>query len=382
MASETPKEPDPLSHFELSRVDPGELTLHDVPEVMPAEPRPRKPGMGFWMSVVWCLVYVLITQVVATVVGALIWIVCNLSDGDKAFKELLSSLSSADPYSANPGFWQTIMATAQIFNVAFGLILLRFMVGQRRRSKIAVRLPRARHVMLILAGFPALLVVSLWIDEGLAQCIHKSKWFDLEAFFKSIEMWPWWIAVLLIAVGPGIGEELFCRGFLGRGLSGRFGLAGGILLTSFFFGAIHVAPQQAIGAGLLGIVLHLSYVTTRSILAPMMMHMLNNGLIVLNDSKTGNFPLLTSLITARDANPEAFTFAAIFLVAAVATALAITRERVTDRTGRPVLDASYGHVKIPSADGALILWSAPMPLWSLAWVIVAAGLFGALWMGL
>ena len=30
-----------------------------------------------------------------------------------------------------------------------------------------------------------------------------------------IGYWPWYLGVLIIGIGPGIGEELFCRAFLG-----------------------------------------------------------------------------------------------------------------------------------------------------------------------
>ena len=44
-------------------------------------------------------------------------------------------------------------------------------------------------------------------------------------------------AVLIIGLGPGLGEELWCRAFLGRGLVGRHGVVMGVILTSLFFGA-------------------------------------------------------------------------------------------------------------------------------------------------
>ncbi|HZT79884.1 MAG TPA: CPBP family intramembrane glutamic endopeptidase, partial [Gemmataceae bacterium] len=49
---------------------------------------------------------------------------------------------------------------------------------------------------------------------------------------------------------------------------------------SFFFGAIHVLPAQGFMAVLMGILLHYTYVTTRSLAVPMLLHFLNNAMSV------------------------------------------------------------------------------------------------------
>ncbi len=79
---------------------------------------------------------------------------------------------------------------------------------------------------------------------------------------------------------PAVGEELLFRGFIGRGLVGRYGRVAGVLITSAIFGAIHLEPLQAIGAFFIGIVLHYVYLTTKSLFVPIMLHFLNNFLAV------------------------------------------------------------------------------------------------------
>jgi hypothetical protein len=86
----------------------------------------------------------------------------------------------------------------------------------------------------------------------------------------------------LIGVGPGFAEELWCRGFLGRGLVGRYGYAAGILLTSFLFGIMHFDPPHVMATFCMGICLHLAYLATRSLWVPMLLHFLNNSLSVLS----------------------------------------------------------------------------------------------------
>jgi membrane protease YdiL (CAAX protease family) len=99
---------------------------------------------------------------------------------------------------------------------------------------------------------------------------------------------------LLIGVGPAIGEELWFRGFLGQGVAARYGR---FARDSHRFGPFRFRasrnPLQAIVAMMLGVILHLTYVATRSILIPMMLHFLNNTLAVLSAKKS--LPFLDSL---------------------------------------------------------------------------------------
>src|SRR5262249_41293070 len=75
-------------------------------------------------------------------------------------------------------------------------------------------------------------------------------------------------------------EELFFRGFLGRGLIGRYGVLAGVLLTSLLFGTIHVHPILICGAAAFGICVHLIYLATRSLWVPALLHFLNNAFVV------------------------------------------------------------------------------------------------------
>lgn len=89
------------------------------------------------------------------------------------------------------------------------------------------------------------------------------------------------VAVFFIAVVPGIGEEFLFRGIIGRGLVSRWGVVPGVLLTSLFFGMVHMYPPHVAAAFLVGIGLHWVYLTTKSFWAPVMCHFLNNALAVL-----------------------------------------------------------------------------------------------------
>src|SRR5262249_17275725 len=104
--------------------------------------------------------------------------------------------------------------------------------------------------------------------------------FDMEELEKMFSGWPLPLAVLLIGAMPGLSEELWCRAYLGRGLGGQRGYVLGVLQTSLLFGLIHGDPCQGTMALLMGVMLHYVYLMTRSLLAPMLLHFLNNSLAV------------------------------------------------------------------------------------------------------
>jgi membrane protease YdiL (CAAX protease family) len=83
--------------------------------------------------------------------------------------------------------------------------------------------------------------------------------------------------LLCLAVAPAIGEEIICRGLIGRGLIARWGLPLGVMGTTLLFAAIHVHPVHVVGVIPLGLCMHVLYVSTRSFWAPVCFHFLNNA---------------------------------------------------------------------------------------------------------
>jgi membrane protease YdiL (CAAX protease family) len=100
----------------------------------------------------------------------------------------------------------------------------------------------------------------------------------LDKWFMELARESWLTILVLGCVLPAVGEELFFRGFLGRGLVGRYGQPLGVLLTSLAFGLFHLAPERIVAATILGISLHIVYLSAKSLYAPMILHGLNNFL--------------------------------------------------------------------------------------------------------
>ncbi len=100
---------------------------------------------------------------------------------------------------------------------------------------------------------------------------------------------PTWLLLMVFAVTPAICEELAFRGFILSGLArgGRLAIAVGI--SSLMFGIIHMIPQQAFNAALLGLVLGLLAIYSRSLLPAMAFHFFNNAIATLHAGEAGRF---------------------------------------------------------------------------------------------
>ena len=143
-----------------------------------------------------------------------------------------------------------------------------------------------------------------------------------------------------------------------------------VLMTSFLFGLIHILPCQGIMAAVMGVVLHYVYLTTRSLVAPMLLHFFNNALSV-------TLPRLQENFEPRGAS-EAFTYAAAGLVlVAVAYALYESRARLVATDGGVPWRPPHPGVACPPP-GSNTVVVAPRPSLLAGFVVVVAlAAFGA-----
>ena len=102
---------------------------------------------------------------------------------------------------------------------------------------------------------------------------------------KSIGNQSAWLLFVVFAVTPAICEELAFRGFILSGLArgGRLGIA--VVISSLMFGIFHLIPQQAFNAALVGLVIGLIAIHSRSIFPAMLFHLLSNSMALLHSAK-------------------------------------------------------------------------------------------------
>jgi len=90
----------------------------------------------------------------------------------------------------------------------------------------------------------------------------------------------WWFfgLVLLGAVLPGFCEEVTHRGLLLQGFASRIGILRAVWLSSVLFGFMHLSIIQCLFAIVMGYLMALAVVVTKSIWTAVIIHFMNNGI--------------------------------------------------------------------------------------------------------
>ncbi|MCE9530078.1 MAG: CPBP family intramembrane metalloprotease [Planctomycetes bacterium] len=367
-----------LDELKLEPVDVSELNLDDVP-VVESVPS-RLPGLGFGKALLWCLLFILVTQGVPSILMAFVIIVSTVSGSIKP--DLATDWISSP--EARPYIQWTLFA-GQLISILFSMVILRWVVGREWKRKIALRLPCAEHMVLLMIAVPALLMLSITLEPFVVRYVPSLTKVGLpsvESFIQSTKSWHWSVGVLIIGLGPALGEELWCRGFLGQGLASRYGKWGGVLLASFLFGLIHVEPPQAVMACIFGLIFHLTYLATRSIFAPMLLHFLNNSLVILALSENGSVPVVTSLENAYFFRQGLSVSAALLVLIAVGLILYQSRVRIWTPEGLEAPPSLYPNVEVPAKGSANVALPGPFAMLEVGALLIAVGLFAAIWFGL
>jgi membrane protease YdiL (CAAX protease family) len=379
------------------------------PDLMVALPAPQAPHPNIWWSLLWCfgiLATLYGTIIVAMVAGMVGKDVYARIRGEK--QPVISTdrpLSPEEREKANAARLAKLkedlfrslaipMFLGEVVTTLLAVATLRIFVGKNWMRIVGMRRPGLLHVALVLIALPAMLVLPNMIHE-LAKYVGVPHFDNPEEFAQMIGGWSLGFGVLVIGVGPGLSEELWCRGFLGRGLVGNYGVWLGVLLTSALFGLMHLDPAHAIATAAIGIWLHFTYLMSRSLIVPMILHTLNNSLAVIGavvgiqldawqkNSENASPPsplweqvadLLNRLEKLASHQPYLMSIGCIFLLGGVACALYMSRVRLVvsaDETQLPWRPDFQGVEYPPS--GSVTKVYRPWPGW-LASGLVLAGI--------
>ena len=104
------------------------------------------------------------------------------------------------------------------------------------------------------------------VAEGLSEIIVMKEHFILN--------------LLIVAVAPAIGEEILFRGFIFSSFKGEKSYKRAIIVSGVLFGLMHIDFIRIIPTTCLGIVIAYAVYKSGSIFVGMLMHFLNNGLLV------------------------------------------------------------------------------------------------------
>lgn len=144
-----------------------------------------------------------------------------------------------------------------------------YLTGDRRLYS-PVSLPHLAWSLL--AGVASMYLITVLMSE----LTFLPDW--MEQTFDVLQSgWP---GILCVSVLGPVLEELLFRGAITKELLRRYSPAKAILLSGLLFGIFHLNPAQVISACLIGFLFAWLYYKTRSLVACMLIHILNNGLSV------------------------------------------------------------------------------------------------------
>jgi hypothetical protein len=268
-------EPTPLPEHDPPFVEP--VDAWEPPFVTPAEPLlaeapepPRPPGPHIGWALLWFLGFFGFQIAVGIGAAILLAILFILREGPDALRDAPRQMLQ------QPEAMTLLFLAGTIGNCLFAVVVAAVMFRSRFRRNLALRGFHPVQLAMVLLLAPPMLLAAAEVGNW-AREVLPSLELNEEAYGRLAK--ESWVLIFLIGcILPGVGEEIFFRGFLGRGLVARHGMWLGLALSSVIFGIAHLEPAQAVATAILGLGFHLVYLSTKSILAPMLSHALNNGL--------------------------------------------------------------------------------------------------------
>lgn len=169
--------------------------------------------------------------------------------------------------------------------------LVRLRLGRVAREYLMVRRPETGALILVAGAIVPLAIVSEQLYRWSLELWQVlSRWLpamgpfsngnavELMVQFAQAESFP--ILIVAVALGPALGEELIFRGLIGNGLVSRWGRPAGMVITSILFAAAHGFPPHALATIPIGLFLHHVYLATGSYWTAVIVHFLNNLLVI------------------------------------------------------------------------------------------------------
>jgi membrane protease YdiL (CAAX protease family) len=140
------------------------------------------------------------------------------------------------------------------------------------------------------ATIPVLVLGSLLYSLVLLLLGVEPEMQDVVLLFESLEDgWFFYYFIFMAVILAPIAEELLFRGVLLPACSRAWGVRAGVVVSSLLFAFMHLHATSFAALWLLSVGLAIAYMYTRSIWAPIAMHMLFNGvnLVMVQAGATG-----------------------------------------------------------------------------------------------
>jgi sodium transport system permease protein len=218
-----------------------------------------------------------------------------------------------------------LLATQYLGMLGLALALAR-LAGRSFTGMVALRRPPAATLVgAVLIGSSAWVAVAL-LSEWLVP-VPKDVLENLKKLLLPQNQGRGLIAsLLLVAVTPALCEEVLFRGVVLRGLATRLAPPAAIICTGVLFGMFHLDVWRLLPTTLLGILLSWVAFESRSLYPSMVVHLINNGMLVV---------LSSMKVDERLGKLGRGASAAIFAAAVVVSGVGVYLVRRGGQTPRP-----------------------------------------------
>lgn len=228
------------------------------------------------------------------------------------------------PLLAVGGYVCTVLALAVNTLLSFvvpGLFLRYYTVG----GSMALSGGKASKTCLFLAAALAVICQSLvewaahvdWLVTqalGLTGGVSQASKLLLASVCDFSDVWHWVATLVVVALLPALCEEFFFRaGLLPLLRRATGGWRSAVVLSAVIFSALHLDPSGFLSRTVLGLILGIVFVATRSIWPSVIFHFLNNAMCVITVA-VAETPL--DALTAEPVSPTFFetSFSLMFTI--------------------------------------------------------------------
>jgi sodium transport system permease protein len=219
-------------------------------------------------------------------------------------------------------------------------VLMCVLLTSDPRGTLRLRWPRFRYlilgVVLPVALFPLVSELRVWVEWLFpTPDVAKHATAALQDLLTSA-----WVAWLVLAALPAISEEVAFRGFILSGLEHAYRPTWAIALSALLFGFMHVLLSlftQLFNATLLGLILGLLAIKSRSLLPGIVFHLTNNtlGLFIGNLASSPSYERIATVLFLDPAK-AVFRPAWVFVGTIISAVLIVLLVRETgDRKTAP-----------------------------------------------
>lgn len=246
---------------------------------------------AIFFSVLYAIVHYSVQFVIAAIVIG-IYIVPKLIsdfDGNKNFNKLYKTVTE------NGNLNLTAILISSLISIGLYALIGKNRFGDIKEKLRFNKLSLKTVILSVVMGVGLLvlsnIVITIFTGIGL---IDQNSMKELENL-NSMIMGNSNSILLIISVGivVPVAEEMLFRGIIFREVEESFSPVKTILITGIGFGVFHMLPVQIVYASVLGVIMGSVYYWTKSIYAPILLHMANNTASSVGAILTKNIDLET-----------------------------------------------------------------------------------------